>query len=71
MFSLVMLTAIKFDKDHNRNFQIKMVATFGEDFVMGLTLQGLSLMKPTRYDIQLIIDAYKLKVNQLRKQKHI
>lgn len=61
----------KFDPDHNERFHDKIVSTFGRDFVMGLTVLGVSLMKPTRSDIQEIIDTYKEKVKELKKSKHL
>lgn len=61
----------RFDQDHQFQYITKFIAKHGSEAYENMYKLGCSLMKPTRSDIQAIIDKYSAKVKELRKQKHI
>lgn len=61
----------RLDQDHQFQYITKFIARHGNEAYESLHKLGCSLMKPTRSDIQEIIDKYSEKVKELRKLKHI
>lgn len=61
----------RFDPDHHDDYDRAMSKEYSTEELAGLYQRGRSLLKPTRFDISILIAKYKEKVKELRKQKHL
>lgn len=59
------------DRDHADRFEGALIKNYGQFMVASIKRQSKSLAKFTRSDIQWLINDYKYKVKELRKQKHL
>lgn len=57
-----------FDRTHHFKYHTKMVLIYGADRVHDLVLKSKSLQKFMRFELQEIIDKYKVLVSQLKKK---
>lgn len=57
-----------FDKDHEKQYRYAMIAKYGIDEVERLESQKHGLQKFMRFEIQEMIDHYKIEVSKLKKK---
>jgi hypothetical protein len=59
----------RYDPDHHEKYEKKMVEKYTLHYVIILGWRSKSLLKPTRSDLEEMIEKYKSKVAELRKLK--
>jgi hypothetical protein len=67
----ICLDCNRFDEQHEIKYEQRLIEVYGIDKVTELMMFKRSLMKPMRSDISQTIEHYKVKISELRKQKHL